>query len=543
MQSIHHANMASIIAQFAHSEPDRPSLLFECGAAAPEVARSYGQLWHNGQALARGLRGRGVGRGSVIAVLMANHAEFVELMVAVSLIRAIMVPIDPRTRGEKLTFMIANTGATSLIAADYALPNVEEVMQEGIAPDWLAVLATEEGPGRALWRPGALGFDELRLDGEEVPLPTDNADDAMLLIHTSGTTGDPKAVVLTQRRFCESAAWCLQGFGYRPSDRLYSGLSLTHSNALLVTMAPALLGGLPVVFSRRFTRSRLWDVTRKYGCTSLTLLGGMTTALYAAPPCANDADNPVRFVVSAGIPAAIWENFERRFDLRIMEFYGAAEGGFAVNPIDVGPIGSIGRIAPHLAYRIVDESGTDVPCGSPGELWVRPIDGSPAQIEYYGNPEASARKGAGGWLHMGDVVREDSNGWLYFEYRQGGGLRRNGDFINTAFVEKAIAESGMVADVFVYGVPASSAAPGEKDVVAAVVPLNTHAFDAQALFDGCRGALEANFMPTYIQVVDEIPKTASEKPQERFLIEALRRRPECVFVEERLSRITAAAAA
>ncbi len=531
MQSGTHANMASIIAQFARSEPDRPSLVFECGAAAPDVARSYGQLWHNGQALARGLRQRGVGRGSVLAVLMANHAEFVELMIAISLLRAVLVPIDPRTRGDKLAFMITNTRATGLIAADYALRHVEEVMQDGIAADWVAVLATDEGPGRALWSPAALDISDLRLDGDDLPLPTDNADDAMLLVHTSGTTGDPKAIVLTQRRFCESAAWCLQGFGYRAEDRLYSGLSLTHTNALLVTMAPALLGGLPVVFSRRFTRSRLWAVARKYGCTSLTLLGGMTTALYAEPPRADDADNPVRFVVSAGMPAAIWEKFERRFGLRVMEFYGAAEGGFAVNPIGVGPIGSIGRIAPHLTYRIVDESGADVPRGTPGELWVRPADGSPAQVAYYGNPEASARKGAGGWLHMGDVVREDAQGWLYFEYRQGGGLRRNGDFINTAFVEKAIAESGLVADVFVYGVPAASAAPGEKDVVAAVVPVRATAFDAQALFDNCRNALEPNFVPTFIQVVEEIPKTASEKPQERFLIEAFRAHPQGIFMD------------
>jgi crotonobetaine/carnitine-CoA ligase len=528
--------MASIVAAVARSEPDRPCLVFECGGTMPDVGRTYGQLWRNGQELARGLSRKGVSHGSVIAVLMANHAEFVELMVAISLIRAVMVPIDPRTRGDKLAFMIANSKATSLIAADYALPNAEEVAKASTQLDWIAVLATDEGPGRALWGPGHLDFSALRAAGDELQLPPDNADDAMLLVHTSGTTGDPKAIVLTQRRFCESAAWCLEGFSYQSDDRLYSGLSLTHTNALLVTLAPALLGGLPVVFSRRFTRSRLWAITRKYECTSLTLLGGMTTALYTELPRPDDADNPVRFVVSAGMPEAIWEKFERRFGLKVLEFYGAAEGGFAVNPIGVGPVGSIGRVPPHLAYRIVDESGADVPRGSPGELWVRPGDGSPYQIEYLGNPEASARKGAGGWLHMGDVVREDADGWLYFEYRQGGGLRRNGDFINTAYVEKAIAESCLVRDVFAYGIPAASGAPGEKDVVAAIVPMDAARFDAQALFECCRGALESNFVPTFIQVVREIPKTASEKPQERFLVEALRNSPECVFVDGHLNR-------
>ena len=92
-------------------------------------------------------------------------------------------------------------------------------------------------------------------------------------------------------------------------------------------------------------------------------------------------------------------------------------------------------------------------------------------VRYLKNPEASARKTAGGWLHMGDIGHLDANGWLYFDYRMGGGIRRNGDFINTAFIEKAIAELDAVADVYVYGVPMAGMAPGEKEVVAAVVAI------------------------------------------------------------------------
>lgn len=217
-----------------------------------------------------------------------------------------------------------------------------------------------------------------------------------------------------------AAAAALKGFGYRESDRLYSGLSLTHANALQVTLAPALLGGQRVVFSRRFTRSRLWDITRKYGCTTFTLLGGMPTSIYAQAPTTKDADNPVRFVISAGMPATLWEKFERRFDVRILEFYGSVEGGLAIKPRDEGPVGSIGHVASHFTYRIVDDEGVEVSKGTPGELWLRPSDGSPFQIEYGGNPEASALKGEGRWLHMGDVVREEAGGWL-FRVSQGRG--------------------------------------------------------------------------------------------------------------------------
>jgi crotonobetaine/carnitine-CoA ligase len=113
----------------------------------------------------------------------------------------------------------------------------------------------------------------------------------------------------------------------------------------------------------------------------------------------------------------------------------------------------------------------------------------------------------------------DEAGWLYFDYRAGAGIRHNGDFVSTSQVEKVIAEDPQVSDVFVYGVPAASGAPGEKDVVAAVVAADASSFDPKILFEHCREGLEPNFVPSYLQLLDEIPKTASEKPQERILQE------------------------
>jgi crotonobetaine/carnitine-CoA ligase len=91
--------------------------------------------------------------------------------------------------------------------------------------------------------------------------------------------------------------------------------------------------------------------------------------------------------------------------------------------------------------------------------------------------------------------------------------------VNPGFVEKVIAERPDVSDVFVYGVPAKSGAPGEKDIVAAIVPRPGASLDPESIFATCARGLEGNFVPSYLQVVDQIPKTASEKPQERFLIE------------------------
>lgn len=127
----------------------------------------------------------------------------------------------------------------------------------------------------------------------------------------------------------------------------------------------------------------------------------------------------------------------------------------------------------------------------------------------------------------------DAQGWFFFDYRKGGSIRHNGDFVNVGFVEKALAELPSVSDVFVYGVTAASGAPGEKDVVAAVVPSDLGTFSPADVFAACREALEANFVPSYLQVVEEIPKTASEKPQERFLLEAFDPAGSRVFTEQR----------
>jgi crotonobetaine/carnitine-CoA ligase len=308
--------------------------------------------------------------------------------------------------------------------------------------------------------------------------------------------------------------------GLTRADRPYTGLSMTHANAQVITLGIALAMGLRGVISRRFTKSRLWEITRRYGCTMFNLLGGMTTAIYAEPRRSDDSDNPVRVVLSAGMPAAIWEDFARRFDVKISEFYGAAEGGLTFNVANAGPIGSCGKAPPNLELAILDEAGERCAPGEAGEICFRNADGSAPVVRYLKNPEASARKTAGGWLHMGDIGHLDANGWLYFDYRIGGGIRRNGDFINTAFIEKAIAELDAVADVYVYGVPMAGMAPGEKEVVAAIVATDPARFDAQAVFETCRVKLDGNSVPRFVQVVDEIPKTASEKPLERLLLQA-----------------------
>ncbi len=512
--------LADLIAVRAEAAPDFDVVTFDGGEVHPHEVRTYADLWMNGNRIAAGLIAKGLNEGDRFALMMRNHPEFIETMVAASLTGGVFVPIDPRTRGGKLAYTLRNSECRGIVCADYTLAQVAAVRPDLPNLEWITVLESREEPDCMPTAdvPGAEPFAPL-IDTPEcyVTPRVDVPGDPFEIIYTSGTTGDPKGVVCANGRYVASSA---MGYlvGLQPGDRPYNGLSLTHGNAQIVTLAPSLVMKLRAVFSRRFTKSRLWDVCRAHGCTVFNLLGGMATAIYSEPPKPNDADNPVRMVLSGGMPAALWRAFEERFNVKIFEAYAAVEGGLAINPPGVGPIGSFGKPPPTLEMKIVDERGNECLPGVIGELISRPTTGERVEVEYFKNEAASQKKTAGGWLRSGDMCHRDAAGWFYFDFRKGGGIRHNGDFVNPGFVEKVIAEHPQVDDVFVYGVPAASGAPGESDVVAAIVAVDAERFDPASVFATCVKGLEPNFVPSYLQVVDEIPKTASEKPQERFLL-------------------------
>ncbi len=619
--------LADLIQIRAEQQPDRDVLTFEHlsldGGATPDEVRTFADVQTNANRLAAGLIRKGLTPGDRFAIMMRNHPEFVEAAVAASITGAIFVPIDPRTRADKLVYILGNARCAGIVCGDYCLAEINAVRRHLPDLKWVLAVETNEsvippnqsvdflirapdgchpersegsrhtcdaasmqeilrfaqndsdplGPAKHAmshlstpatggmhsppisWMPAqetagmtetvhALssfkGVESLRellsQPAATVDVRPDSPDAPLQIMYTSGTTGDPKGIVGTNFRFCAAGILGML-FGYQPDDRPYTGLSFSHGNAQSVTLAPALSMGLRAVFSRRFTKSKLWDVCRAYGCTTFSLLGGMATAIYSEPVRPDDAENPVRTVVSGGMPAAIWEAFERRFNVQILEFYGAMDGGgMAYKPVGQGPVGSFGRPMPGIEMKILDADGNDCAPGVVGEICCRLAGGGEASVEYFGNPEASARKIRGGWNRSGDMGHRDADGWLFFDYRAGGGIRHNGDFIAPGFVEKAIAEHPAVADVHVYGVPAASGAPGEKDVVAVIVPAAGMPFDAASVFAACRAKLEANFVPTYLQIVDEIPKTASEKPVERFLLQSFDPGAANVYTEERRSQ-------
>lgn len=522
---------ADLVAEHAAADSDRLTYIFERGDEHPEERVTAGDLALHGNQLAWALQQEGLGRGDRVAVMMRNHPEFLYALAGLSQLGAIAVPVDPRARDDVLRHYLQRVGTRAVIAADYVVADegARAVMAESDVVPY--AVGTPEGREEGVDVGGVADLTEV-LTGAEKPdvgRLLDTVDFPWALHFTSGTTGPPKPIVVSYLRMAHYRHF-RDYFDLRPDDVPYTGLSFAHGNALRVTMLPSLFGHTShSVFSRWFTTTRLWDVCRRYGCTTWSNLGGIATAVFAKPPSPLDREHKVRQVTSAGMPRDLREPFEERFGVKVLEQYGTTEAGVvAVNRPGEGPPGSFGRALPDQEVAIIDDAGHHLGPGEVGHLIVR--SRRPDRFEYYGDPEATAAKYHGDWLRTGDLCSIDADGWLFFSHRdEEGGVRRLGEFISTDSIMRTIAGFPEVSDVHVYGIPDPSGAPGESLLVAAVIPAADGTFDPQRVLSRCTEELKNNARPALLQVLDEFPLTPTAKVQTRHLRTMLDERPETVF--------------
>ncbi len=492
-----------LLSEKARSAPEQTFLLFE------NERTTLGELdaWSN--RIANGFLKLGIEPGSHVSVMLPNSPRWLAAYFALQKIGACIVPINVALRGEGLAFILDHSDSEALLLDPAYAPVLEEIR---VRPSKVreVIYDTTVAPDFPL-PPSTLPLSQLEAESDRPPAATVDPEGISALMYTSGTTGPPKGVVIRyadgDARRTEPLALML----YKPSDTLYTCLPLFHANALFISTMCALHAGARLALGKRFSASGLWDDTRRYGATTFNALGAMIPILMKQPPRSDDLDNPVEWVCSAACPANVWEAFERRFGVRIAEFYGAVDGaGFLTFNFGNAPVGSIGQPPPGVEARVVDANGREVPVGTPGELIFHVEDAHTRRVEYYKNADASNEKIRDGWLHTGDVVYRDEAGNLYFVDRLTDSMRRRGENVSSYEVEREVNAHPAVIESAAFGVPSEL---GEHDIMVVVVPRPGAELDPAALVAFLEKRMASFMVPRYVDIRPEIPKTETHRVQ------------------------------
>ena len=451
----------------------------------------------HGAAIAAALKARlDPERPPHVGVLLQNTPFFSAVLVAAALTGIVPVGLNPVRRGAALARDVTHADC-QVVLADSASATALDV-------DYIDVDSQE-------WTAEVAAFS----DGPVAPVVAYDADpsDLFMLIYTSGTSGEPKAVKCSQGKVAIAGVTMTQRFSLRPEDVCYVSMPLFHSNAVLVGWAVALGCQGSLVLRRKFSASQFLPDVRRYGATYANYVGKPLSYVLATPERPDDADNPLRAVYgNEGAPADV-ERFARRFDTVVMDGFGSTEGGIAIGRTPDTPPGALGPLPP--GTEIVDvETGEPCPPGVTGEL-VNISDAGRFE-GYYNDPDAEAERMRGGVYHSGDLAYRDDNGYAYFAGRLGDWMRVDGENLGSAPIERVLLRHPDVVEVAVYGIPAPDV--GDQ-VMAALVLAGDAEFDVDKFraFLAEQPDLGPKQWPSFVRVGAELPRTETFKVIKRRL--------------------------
>ena len=495
----HDLSHADLLEEKARKNQDSPLLLFR------GQRFSYRQMNLNANRAANFLLAQGAAPGQGIAILMKNSPRWLDLFFASQRLGMCAVPVNVALRGNQLAHIFNHSEAKFLCIDHDLLPFYEKVRDQLASPP--KVILNPE-PGQPV-PSGLVSLDGVYQPGvsESKPTVTVREGGPCLLMYTSGTTGLPKGVATRYGRTNLKLMGIVSRALLKPADVYYTCLPLFHANALLLTLTNAMHADAQVALSEKFSARRFWDEVRESGATVFNGLGAMIPILMKQPEKPADRQHHVRYVLSAACPADMWEPFEKRFGVTIVEGYGAVDsGGLIIMNWGQAPVGSLGRPI-GAKCRVVDEKMNDMPVGRPGELiaWLGNRAGA---VEYYKNEKATSDRVRDGWLHTGDLVYKDKKGYLYFVGRKTESLRRRGENISCYEVEHAILQHPEVLECAVYAVPSDLA---EDDVMAAIVAVEGKKIDANQMVAFLNDRLARFAIPRYFRFLPELPKTETQR--------------------------------
>jgi fatty-acyl-CoA synthase len=457
------------------------------------------------------LAARGVGRGDVVGIMLRNSPNAVLMMLAAVKCGAVAGMLNYHQRGEVLAHSLGLLDAKVLVVESDLVDTVDECGAPGVAPttieevERLAATAPTTNPASA-----------------SAVLAKDTA----FYIFTSGTTGHPKASVMTHRRWL-AALGAFGGLGLRlkGSDTLYSCLPLYHNNALTVAVGSVINSGSTLALGKSFSASKFWDEVIASRATAFIYIGEICRYLLNQPPKPTDRAHKVRLIAGNGLRPEIWDEFTSRFGIaRVCEFYAASEGNAAfINIFNVPK--STGISPTPLAYVRYDHDtgaplrGEDgrlqrVPAGEPGLLLspvnrLQPFDG-------YTDPAASEKKlvrnafrDGDCWFNTGDLMSPQGMNHAAFVDRLGDTFRWKGENVATTEVERALGSDKSVEECTVFGVEIPRT--GGRAGMAAVKLRDGAEFDGKALAHTVYGQLPTYALPLFLRVVEAMEHTTTFK--------------------------------
>ncbi|MDD5324863.1 MAG: long-chain fatty acid--CoA ligase [Polaromonas sp.] len=495
-------NVAEYLEQHAAAEPDRIAIRFEGRSI------TYGQLNRDSNRLASAMRQSGIAVGDRVALYLPNVPEFAVAYYAAQKLGAVPVTINAILKTEEVRYLLNDSGAvavltmselTRYVPADCAALRLRIVVDEAVMPaGWVAL-------GDLLGR-GSESFDSVQRASEDVAA----------LLYSSGTTGFPKGVALTQHNIHSNIALPPESrySDYRPGDRLATFLPLFHVYGQNYIMNAAILAGATIVLFPRFIPD---IVLRAIGDERITHFFAVPTiyiGLLNMDLSPYDLSS-LRYEMSAAatMPEEISRRWAERFGRRVYEGYGLTECSpfSCYNDSEEHRFGSVGRAIEGFELKIFDESDHELPFGEQGEIVIR---GDGVMQGYWNRPEESKVALRGGWLHTGDVGRMDQDGYVYITDRVKDMINVSGFKVWPAEVEQYLYKMPGIQEVAVYGVPA---VPQGEQVAAAVVLKPGATVSADDIIAYCRENIAAYKVPARIDLVAELPKSASGKILKRIL--------------------------
>lgn len=493
-------NLASNLQQWAARTPSKPAFLFEGRTV------TYAQLEADASQLAHALRARGIGRGDRVAIYLPNIPEYATTYYAIQKIGAIPVAINSIFRSGEVEYLLQDSGALLIFTVAELVPFVPRDTCPAVAH--VVVCEGEAAPGTETLAQCCAGQPVTFEPVECAP------DDPAVLLYSSGTTGFPKGVTLTQLNVSTNAASAAKYSGYREDDRLCVFLPFFHVYGQNYILNAAIHAGSTICLFRRFVPETVLEAIER---DRITLFFGVPTifiGLLSMDLSKYDLSS-IRYEMSAAatMPEEISRRWTDRFGRRVYEGYGLTEcSPFACyNDLEEHRFGSVGRAIEGFELTIHDENDQAVPYGEWGEICIK---GPGVMAGYWNRPEDTAQALRGGWLHSGDIGRMDADGYVYIVDRVKDMINVSGFKVWPAELEQYLYKLPQIHEVAVYGIPHPE--KGEQ-VVAAVVPKPGETIAPADIIAWCRANVAAYKVPARVDIVGELPKSATGKILKRIL--------------------------